>query len=224
MLDDQFHHRFFQVFLGHVLIVLGGQNHRVDTGNPAVFVAAGHLALGVRAQPRQQAALAGLGLSLHQAVRESDRRRHEYVGFVAGIAEHQALIAGTLVFRLLAINALGDIDGLLADNVDDAAGVAVVAHFRGGVADVLDDTAHQVFQIHPGAGGDLTANDGHTGFYHGLAGNAGMGIVGQDGIQHGIRDLVCQFVRMAFRDRFGSEDVVVSHSACSSVSDSNSGR
>lgn len=130
VLHNQFHHRFFQVFLGHVFIVLGGQNHRVDTGDTAILVAAGYLALGVRTQPRQQAALAGLGLALHQTVGEGDRCRHQHVGFVAGVAEHQALVACTLVFRLLAVNALGDIHRLLADNVDDAAGVAVVAHFE----------------------------------------------------------------------------------------------
>src|SRR5690606_22701882 len=147
-----------------------------------------------------------------------DRRRHQHFGFVTGVAEHQALVAGTLVFRLLAVNALGDVNGLLADDVNDAAGVAVVAHGRGGVADVLDHATDQVFQVNPGAGGDFTANDGHTGFYHGFAGNAGVGVFGQDGVQNRIGDLVGHFVRMAFRDRLGSEDAVVRHRCCSSVS------
>ncbi len=125
--DDQLHHRLFQVGLGHVFVVLGGQDHGVDAGNLAVFVAAGHLALGVRAQPGQQAAFAGFSLALDQPVREGDRGRHQHVGFVAGVAEHQALVAGALVFRLLTVNALGDIHRLLANDVDNTAGVAVVA-------------------------------------------------------------------------------------------------
>ena len=212
VLDDQLHHRFFQVFLGHVRVVLGRQNHGVDAHHFAVFVAAGYLALGVRAQPRQQAALAGFGLALHQTVREGDRSRHQHVGFVTGVAEHQALVARALVFRLLAVNALGDIHGLLADDVDYATGVAVVAHIRGGVADVFDHATHQVFQVDPCAGGDFTANDGHTGFHHGFACYASVRVVGQDGVQYRVGDLVGQFVRMAFRDRLGGENVVVRHS------------
>src|SRR5690554_2952484 len=210
--DDQLHHRFFQVFLGDVRVVLGRQHHGVDAHHFAVLIAAGDLALGVRAQPRQQAALAGLGLALHQPVREGDRSWHQHVGLVAGIAEHQALVAGALVFRLLAVNALGDVHRLLADNVDDTTGVAVVAHFGGGVADVFDHATHQVFQVYPGTGGDFTANDGHTGFHHGFASYASVRVVGQDGVQNGVRDLVGQFVRMAFRDRLGGENVVVRHS------------
>ncbi len=211
VLDDQLHHRFFQVGLGDVGVVLGRQNHSIDTHNLAVLVAAGDLALGVRTQPRQQAALAGFGLALNQAVGEGDRRRHQHVGFVAGVAEHQSLVACALVFRLLAVNALGDVDGLFADDVDHTTGVAVVAYFRGGVADVFDHTAYQVFQIDPGAGGDFTADDGHAGLDHGFAGHARVRIVGQDGVQYRIGNLVGQFVRMAFGDRFGGEDVVVRH-------------
>ena len=81
----------------------------VDAGNPAVFVAAGDLRLGVRAQPGEGAVLAGFSLTLDQTVSEGDRCRHQYVGFIAGVAEHQTLVAGALIFRLLTVNALGDV-------------------------------------------------------------------------------------------------------------------
>ena len=211
VLDDQFHDGFFQICLGHVFVVLGGQNNGVDAGDLAVFIATGDLAFRVGAQPWQQAAFAGFGLALYQTVREGNRGRHQYVGFVAGVAEHQALVAGALVFRLLAVNALGDVHGLLADDVDNAAGVTVVAHGRGGVADVLDHAAHQVFQIHPGAGGDFPTDDSDPGLYHGFARNPGMGVVDQNGVEDGIGNLVSQFIRVAFRDRFGGKDAVIRH-------------
>ncbi len=94
VLDDQLHHGFLQVFLRHFRVVLGRQHHGVDTDYLAVFVAAGDLRLGIRAQPRQQAGLARFGLALDQTVREADRCRHQHFGFVAGITEHQALVTG----------------------------------------------------------------------------------------------------------------------------------
>src|SRR5690606_26723186 len=55
VLDDEFHHRFFQVGGFDFRVVLGGQYDGVDADHFAVFIATGDLALGVRAQPGQQA-------------------------------------------------------------------------------------------------------------------------------------------------------------------------
>src|SRR5690606_21573414 len=147
----------------HFRVVLGGQHHGVNADHLAVLVAAGDLGLGVRTQPRQQAGLARFGLALDEAVRQDDGRRHQYVGLVAGIAEHQALVAGTLVFRLGAVHALGDVHRLLADDVQYAAGGAVEADVGAGVADVADDIADDLLQVDPGTGGDFAGNDGHAG-------------------------------------------------------------
>ena len=51
----------------------------------------------------------------NQAVGKGNRRRHEYVSFVAGIAKHQALIPGTLFVIFGLIHAHGDIGRLLVD-------------------------------------------------------------------------------------------------------------
>jgi hypothetical protein len=59
VLDDQLHHAFAQVVVRHFRIVLGRQDHGVDTDNLAAFVTAGHLRLGVRTQPWQQAGFTG---------------------------------------------------------------------------------------------------------------------------------------------------------------------
>src|SRR5690606_438599 len=153
VLDDQLHHRFAQVGVLDLGIVLGGQHDGVDTHHLAAFVAAGDLGFRIRTQPRQQAVLARLGLALDQALREADRRGHQHIGLVAGIAEHQTLVTGALVFRPGAVDALGDVHRLLADDVDDAAGGAVEPDLRAVVADVDDDVAYQLLQVDPGAGG-----------------------------------------------------------------------
>jgi hypothetical protein len=62
-----------------------------------------------------------------QAVRVGDRRRHQHVGLVGGVAEHQALVARALLASVLAVDAHGDVGGLLADRVEHRAGRAVEA-------------------------------------------------------------------------------------------------
>src|SRR6185437_14695275 len=164
-LQNELAHRLDQMLLLHARIVLGRQHHGVDGGRHAVFVAQGDLALRVRTQPRQQRLLrlAHLGLLLDQAVRVIDRRRHHVFRFVGGIAEHQALVAGTLVFRVLAVHALVDVRRLLADQVDHAAGGAVEADVAGVVADVHDHLAGDRFEVDPRLGGDLAGDDRHAG-------------------------------------------------------------
>src|SRR3546814_8597179 len=113
---------FRSVLLLHARVVLGGQHHSVDRDRLAVFVAQGDLRLRVRAQPRQRRVLllAHLGLLLDQAMREMDRGGHVAARLVGGVAEHQALVAGALLFGLLAVDALVDVGGLLADQVEHA--------------------------------------------------------------------------------------------------------
>src|SRR3546814_5697421 len=84
-------------------------------------------------------------------MRVIDRCRHQLLGLVAGVAEHQALVAGALFFRLLAIDTHRDVRRLLADQIQHTAGGAVEADRRRGVADVADDLARQCFEIDPGA-------------------------------------------------------------------------
>ena len=55
-----------------------------------------------------------------EAMREHDRRRHQLGRLVAGVAEHQSLIAGALLGGLLALGLLGidalrDVGRLLRD-------------------------------------------------------------------------------------------------------------
>jgi hypothetical protein len=189
--------------------VLGGEHHGVDADGDAVLVTQRDLALGVRAQPGQCGIplLAHLGLLLDQTVRIVDRRRHQFGGLVAGVAEHQALVAGALFFGILAVHAHVDIGRLLADHVQDAAGGSVEADVGGVVADVADDLAHQRFQVDPGAGGDLAGDDRHAGLDHRLAGHARALVLGQDRIEYRVRNLVGDLVGVAFGNGFGSEQI-----------------
>ena len=185
--------------------MLGGQHHRLEAHRLIVLVAQGHLALGIGPQPRELAVLAHLRLALHQPVRERDGRRHQHVGLVGRVAEHQTLIARALLALVLAVDALGDVGRLLADDVEHAAARAVEAHVRGVVADVEHGLAHQRLHIDPGARGDLAGDDHHAGLDQGLAGHAAARIGRKNGIEHRIGYLIGDLVRVALGDRFRGE-------------------
>jgi hypothetical protein len=198
-------HRLDQILVLDVGVMLGGQHHGIE--------ALDHIAVGRVAQVTcdfasgrshlQLAGLAHLGLLLDQTVRVQMGAGIR-IGFVAGIAEHQALVACALFFRLLAVHALVDVGRLLAEQVDDAAGLAVKADVGVVVADVVDDLARMIFSyVDGGAGGDFTGDDRGAGLDQGFAGHAGVLVLGQDRVQDGVGNLVGDLVRVAFGDGFG---------------------
>ena len=98
--------------------MLRGDDDVRDADGLAVFVDHRDLRLGVGTQPRGAAGLANLGQLAAEAMREHDRRRHQLRRFVAGVAEHQPLVAGALLRGLLAldlarVDALRDVGRLL---------------------------------------------------------------------------------------------------------------
>ena len=111
--DDVLNHGLAQFFMADRRIVLGGKHHGVDAFYFAGFavVHGGNLRFGIGAQPRQLAAFAQFALALHQAVAVIDGKGHQGGGFVAGIAEHQALVARALVQvdTFAFVHALGDV-------------------------------------------------------------------------------------------------------------------
>ena len=157
-LDDLFHHCVFQCRLIDIFRMLGGEHHGVDADNFAVVVLEGHLAFRIRAQPRQGTIFTHFSLTLHQTVCVGDRRRHQHVGFVGGIAKHQALVASALFQRIGTVNALVDIRGLFTNCAQDSTRVGIKAHVGMHIANLAHGITCDLFDIDPGAGGDFTAN------------------------------------------------------------------
>ena len=78
----------------------------------AVFVAHRHLALGVGAERLFAPRMARFGEIAKDLVRVLDRRRHEFRGLAAGVAEHDALIARAFILVAGRVDALRDVGGL----------------------------------------------------------------------------------------------------------------
>lgn len=193
--------------------VLGGQHHGVDAVGLAVHVAHGHLALGVRTQEGQAAVLAQLGLALDEAVRVVDGRGHQLGCLVAGVAEHQALVAGAGVELVIAglVHALGDVLALLVVGHEHGAALVIDAVVGVVVADALDGVACDLDVVDVGARGDLTCQNHQARVGQRLGRHAAVRVLGENGVQDRVRDLVGHLVRMAFRDGFRGEKKIVRH-------------
>ena len=197
--------------------VLGREDDRVHAHRAALLVVFdGDLGLAVGAQIVEKTALAHLGEPARHLVRQRDRQRHELLRLAAGIAEHHALVAGAVLqlgVRVLlalqrAVHAERDVAGLLVDVGDDAAGVAVKAVLGPVIADGADDFARDLRDVHIAARGDLAHDMDETGGNGRLAGDAAVGVLLQDRVEHGVGDLVADLVGMPLRDGFGSKKMM----------------
>ena len=207
-LDDLFHDICAQLLHGHGLAVLAGDDHGVHTGGLAVDILHGDLALAVRAEVIQLAALAHLGQLLGQLVGQADGHGHQLRGLIAGITKHHALVACTAD---LVVGAEGDIGALAVHIGDDGAGVGVKAELGAGVADIGHDLADDLLEIDIAVGGDLAHDVDHAGRGAGLAGHAGLGVVGQDLVEDGIGDLIADLVGMSLGHGLGSKQTMLCH-------------
>ena len=153
---------------------------------------------------RQAAVFAQFALTLHQAVAVIDGKRHQGRGFVAGVAEHQTLVARALVQvdAFAFVHALGDVRRLLVVVHADCAAVGVKAQLGGVVADAFDGFAGDFDVVHLGCGGDFACQYAQACVDQGFCGDTRFGVLRQDGIQNRIGHLVGNFIRMAFGYRF----------------------
>ena len=195
--------------------MLGGDDHRVDAlGTVVLVILHGDLGLAVGPEVVHQALLPHLGQAHRQLVGQGQGQGHQLGGLIAGIAEHHALVAGAVVqtvvllalFHLQAlVHAHGDVGGLLVDGGDDGAGVAVKAELGPVIADVPHHLAGDLGDVHIAGGGDLAHHMDQAGGHRGLAGHPGLGVLGQDGVQHRVRDLVADLVGMPLGNGLGSK-------------------
>ena len=194
--------------------VLGGDDHCRDVDRHPVLVGDGDLALAVRPQMAHAAVPAHLGQPPGELVGERDGQRHLLGGFVAGVAEHHALVAGAglgggIGGALLDLDRIVDtecdVGRLLIDGGEHRAGLGVKTEFRAGVADLPDNLAGDMGDIDIAAGGDLPHQHDHAGGAAGLAGDTGIGVFGEDGVEDGVGDLVADLVGMSLSHRFAGK-------------------
>ena len=189
--------------------MLGRQHDGVELDRLVPVVGDGDLGLAVGTQVGDLAGLAHSRKALSETMGEVDRQRHQLGGVLAGVAEHQALVAGALLIHRVhaagaaligRVDALGDIGRLLADRDRDTARLTVEALGRRVVADPQDRVSHDPWDVHVTRRGHLPGDVYQAGGDHGLHCDAAGLILGEHRIQDRIADLITDLVGVALSD------------------------
>ena len=138
-------------------------------------------------------------------MRIRNRRGHEHVGFVARVTKHQALIACTLFVIVRIVNALRDIWRLFTNCVYDGTGVTVESAIGVVVANIVNDAAHDIFDIDISLGCDFAGDEHHASFDERLAGDARARVFFEQRVKNGVGNLIGHLVGVSFGNRFGRE-------------------
>ena len=233
LLSDEGLLGFFRAMLCDHVLVLDSDNDVVSVHGLAIgTVHQGDLGFGVGASPWQGAVKTKFADLSGQGLGESDGQGHPATlvlgvafGLVAGIAEHQTLVARALVVDRLHHTAV-DVSGLAGDQFGHFAqvlGGGVHANAVGGVANGgsgLASDSDVVWSINASSEFDLTGQHNvrpvFTTFHEGLNGDLCLGVKGKARIDDCVGNRIAQFVRMACCYRFRSEQPRLCHGPPSS--------
>ncbi|MPL97127.1 hypothetical protein SDC9_43315 [bioreactor metagenome] len=192
------------------ILVLGREHDRGHADRATALVAHRQLRFRIGAERRLDARFAHLGEATQDRVAVEDRRRHQLGGLVGRVTEHDALIA-----RPVLVDALADMGRLRVQVIGEVQRRPVELVLL--VADVLDavahdavDAAHELGELRLVRQPDLAADDDLVGGGKRLAGDAGVRFLGDQRVEHRIRDAVADLVGVSFRNGFGGEHVILS--------------
>ena len=225
--DHIVHHVTANGLQSHICSVLGGDDNCIHTNRLVPIVFHGDLCLAVRAEISQCLILSQFCQLFAQLMGQRNCQRHQFRRLIAGITKHHALVAGAGLGSLAAsgfdriVYTHCNIRGLLVDRLEHRTGIAVKAVLCSVIADVHDHVPCDLLDVHLGRGGDLTHAQHHAGSDCSFAGNTCLAVLFQDSVQHCVRDLVADLVRMSFCYGFGCKKSSC-HSICSFLSRGNS--
>ena len=117
-------------------------------------------------------------------MRVGDGSRHQHIGFVRGVAKHQALVACALFMIGGLINAHCNIRGLFTECIDHRARGAIESYVRGVITHINDGFAANLFEVDVSAASYFTSKN-HSGFNQGLTGDPALDLA-REGIENRI--------------------------------------
>ena len=210
-LDDVVDHVLAQVGIAHGVVVHRADHDGIDRDRLAVHVAHRDLALAVRAQPRQRLGVQQILEAARELAGQHDRQRHQLRRLIAGVAEHQALVARALlgVQAQSLGDALADVRRLLADRREHGAGARVEVVARVVVADLGDGLANDRRHVDIAVGRDLARDERHARGHERFARHARTRVLCKQSIENGVGNLVCDLVGMAGGHGLAGEGEIV---------------
>jgi len=210
---------FFGAVLSDHVLVLDSDDDVVGVERLAVLsVHERDLGFGVRSSPRKRTVQTEFAHLTGQGLGKGDGKRHPTalvfgVGlrFVTGVAEHQSLVACTLVVNGLH-HAAVDVGGLAGDefcHIAQILGGGIHADAVGGVTDGssrLSSDGDVIRSVDACSELDLSSEHDvgavFTAFYERLNGDLGFGVERKTRIDDSVRDCIAQFVWMTCGNRF----------------------
>lgn len=164
-----------------------------------------HLRLSIGSCPVADTLLPDLGQAGTDLRGKLVGQRHEALRLIRGVAEHNALVASPDVLDARGVHRLRDVRGLLLDRHHHVA--RLVVEPLGGVVvpDVLEGVTDHLLVVHVGVGRDLPEDHDHARLGAGLARHAGALVVLEASIEHRVRDLVADLVRVTLVHRLRCE-------------------
>ena len=204
-----------QLFHGNFRSMLGGDHNGIHADRFVVFIFHRHLGFTIRTQVWQDALLAHLGQPTGQLMSQGNGQRHVFRGLVGGVSEHHTLVAGADLFVVgmvtglgfvRFIHPLGNIRRLFIDGNQDSAGGPVKAVFGTVITNIDHRLPGNLGDVHVAAGGNFPYNMDLACRHQGFTSHSCIRVFFQDGIQHRIRNLIGNLVRMPFRHRFRRKD------------------
>ena len=137
---------------------------------------------------------------------KENRQRHQLWSFIAGVAEHQALIASALLFILALVNAHGDVGRLLVNAHHHAAGISIEADTGFVIADFAQRAANDVVRVDHTFAGDFTGDHDLASGAQSLTSHPAFRILRQESIKDRVANLVRHLIGVTHRNGFGSEE------------------
>jgi len=184
----------------------------------AVFIFYRNLRFAVRTEIGQDPFFADLCQPTGQFMCQRDRQGHIFLRFVRCVPEHQPLVAGADSVEFVFISffrffrfvyAHGDVRRLFVERDKHAAGVAVKAVFSARIPDVPYSFTDDMGNIDITFCGNFPYYVDKPRRHKRFAGNAGAVILGQNGVQDTVRNLIGHFIGMPLRNRFGCKKFTI---------------
>ena len=188
------------IAFAHFRSVLSRKNNCLDRNGTAVHVTHRHLALSVRTKVGHLAGSSHQRLLFNQTVSVINRSRHQRVCFVTGVTKHQALITGAFFERIVLsfIDALSDIGRLFVISNQDCAAFMVNTVTAVIVTNALQGVANDLGVIHICGGRNFAGEHDGSGRAQSFSGNSSSRILFENSVENGVRNLVGDFIGMAF--------------------------
>ena len=127
-----------------------------------------------------------------------ERYRHIVLCFSTSIAEHHALVAGTLVLLITIVNASVNISALFMNGIQNATRIAIKLIGSLRIADTLNGFARNGLQVDISFRAHFAHNHHLSGSYKRFNCTASLVVVSEKLVEQGIGNLIRHLIGMSF--------------------------